>query len=87
MSLSILAVTTEGLCILSAQQQTNNVAGWLDRARLSGEWNGARTSMENSGVDFSAHFVTESAMNPVGGFRQTARYTQQIDFGVDLECL
>ena len=69
-----------------AQQPTNNVAaGWLDRATLSGKWNGARTIMENSGVDFSAHFVTESAMNPVGGFRQTARYTQQIDFGVDLD--
>ena len=41
--------------------------------------------MENRGISFSAHFVTESAMNPIGGFRQTARYTQQIDVGVDLD--
>jgi len=49
------------------------------------ERGGARTSMQGRGISFSAHFVTESATNPFGGFRQTARYTPQIDFGVDLD--
>ena len=60
-------------------------AGWLDRATLTGDWGGARTSMEGRGISFSGRFITESATNPVGGFPQTARSTQQIDFGVDLD--
>src|SRR5260370_39201518 len=81
-SISILALTTPGLHTLSAQQPTNNVAaGWLDRATLSGDWNGVRTSMENRGISFSAHFGTASAMNPVGGVRPTARYKRQKAFG------
>jgi carbohydrate-selective porin OprB len=86
MSSSLLALATLGPYALVAQPQTDNVAaGWLDRATLTGDWGGARSSMEGRGINFSAHFVTESATNPIGGLRQTARYTQQIDFGFDLD--
>jgi len=86
MSSSLLALATLGPYALVAQPQMDNVAaGWLDRATLTGDWSGARSSMEGRGINFSAHFVTESATNPVGGFRQTARYTQQIDFGFALD--
>lgn len=44
-----------------------------------------RTYLENLGIDPRAEFFTESAANPVGGRAQAARYTQEIDFGADLD--
>jgi porin len=71
---------------LSAQQTvTGRPAGWLDRPTLTGDWGGVRTALERAGVRLRAGFTTESAANPVGGQRQSTRYTQQVDFGADLD--
>lgn len=59
--------------------------GWLNRPTLTGDWDGQRTELENIGILLRAHFLTESAANPIGGDGQTARYTQQVDFGADLD--
>ncbi len=56
-----------------------------DRATLTGDWSGVRTALDRAGIQLRAGFTTESAANPVGGQRQTARYTQQVDFGADLD--
>jgi porin len=60
-------------------------AGWLDRSTLTGDWDGLRPKLERAGIALRADFTTESAANPVGGQRQSARYTQQVDFGADLD--
>lgn len=59
--------------------------GWLNRTTLTGDWAGRRTTLENLGILLRAHFLTESAANPVGGKVQAARYTQQVDFGADID--
>lgn len=53
--------------------------------KLTGDWLGMRTSLQDAGINLRAHFTTESAANPSGGNYQTVRYTQQIDFGVDFD--
>ncbi len=58
---------------------------WLDRAALTGDWDGTRTRWQDNGVSLRAHWTTESAGNVSGGNRQTARYTQQLDFGADFD--
>jgi porin len=71
---------------LSAQQPaTNRSTDWFDRATLTGDWGGVRTTLEDAGIKVRAGFTAESAANPVGGLRQTVRYTQQVDFGADLD--
>jgi porin len=73
-------------CPLSAQQAGSSPpADWLGRATLTGDWSGVRTMLENTGIRLSAGFTTESAANPVGGERQSARYTQEVDFGADID--
>jgi len=44
-----------------------------------------RTTLEKAGIKLRAGFTTESAANPVGGQKRSARYTQQVDFGIDLD--
>lgn len=58
---------------------------WLDQKTMTGYWGGARTTLEDAGFNPRAHFITESAANPIGGISQSAAYTQQIDFGFDLD--
>lgn len=65
---------------------TNNLwKDWLNRTSLTGDWGGARTRLQGRGINLRADFVTESAANPIGGKRQAIRYTQQVDFGADLD--
>ena len=71
---------------LRAQDCTScQPAGWLDRPTLTGDWAGLRPKLEKAGIGLRAGFMTESAANPVGGQRQSARYTQEVDFGADLD--
>lgn len=83
---SVLLITTLFAYTLWGQQsQPAEPTGWLERATLTGNWHGLRTKLESTGVGLRAGFTTESAANPVGGQRQSARYTQQVDFGADLD--
>jgi len=81
-----LSLTAECACPAEAQQPTTGMpASRLDRATLTGDWGGGRTRLEDAGIKLRAGFTTESAANPVGGRRQSVRYTQQVDFGADLD--
>jgi porin len=68
-----------------AQQPETWPVSWLDQKTMTGDWGGARTSLEEAGVKPRALWVTESAANPSDGRSHGARYTQQIDFGADLD--
>ncbi len=86
--MSFWALAFIALCAYptSAQQPgTDASTGWLDRTTLTGNWGGTRTKLEDDGIHLRADFTTESAANPVGGERQSARYTQQVAFGADLD--
>ncbi|MFO1080112.1 MAG: carbohydrate porin [Reyranellaceae bacterium] len=57
----------------------------LDRKFMTGDWGGTRSELEAKGIKLRAHHIAESAANPVGGLRQGATYTEQVDVGADLD--
>lgn len=71
--------------VLAQSMSTSQLNGWLSQATLTGDWGGVRTYLENLGIDPRTEFFTESAANPIGGEAQAARYTQEIDFGANLD--
>jgi porin len=52
---------------------------------MTGDWGGVRAILKDAGIDLRGHFGAESAANPSGGKSEAGRYTQQIDFGADLD--
>lgn len=73
------------LCMPPVMAQQASDGGWLTRSTLTGDWGGTRTQLQDDGIALRAHWTTESAGNLSGGHRQTARYTQQLDFGADFD--
>lgn len=64
--------------------------GKASRNRLTGDWSGLRTRLQDAGVTFNLSYASESAGIVAGkGLRHTARYTQQLELETlfDLERL
>jgi porin len=71
---------------IAAQSSNGSVLGdWLNQDTMTGDWGGMRTRLEAAGISLRAHYTSESAYNPSGGQFETARYTQQLDFGATLD--
>jgi porin len=69
-----------------AQPSSGSTLGdWLNQDRMTGNWGGIRPHLEETGISLRGHFTTETAYNPSGGRFAAARYTQQFDFGADLD--
>ena len=64
---------------------TSSLDTWLNQPTMTGDWGGARSDLESLGIGLRAHFTSESAGNTTGGKEQTARSTEQIDFGADFD--
>ena len=58
---------------------------WLRGHHMTGDWRGTRSDLEAKGITLRGHHIAESAVNPVGGLRQGAAYTEQIDAGADFD--
>ncbi|RZN33748.1 porin [Bradyrhizobium sp. Leo121] len=52
---------------------------------LLGDWNGARTQLQNLGIDFQFSYTSEFAYNATGGVRSTGTYTDQYTAGATLD--
>lgn len=61
------------------------LSSWLRGQYMTGDWNGTRSDLEAKGVTLRAHHIAESAANPVGGLKQGAAYTEQVDAGADFD--
>ena len=62
-----------------------SLSSWLQGQYMTGDWHGVRNDLDARGVTLRAHHISESAANPVGGMRQGAAYTEQVDVGADLD--
>ena len=82
--LSGAAVLLAGLC-LAAGARAQSLNDWLQGSYMTGDWGGLRTRLENEGFHLRAHYLSETAGNPLGGLQQGTQYAQQIDFGADLD--
>ncbi|WAT00977.1 carbohydrate porin [Rouxiella chamberiensis] len=54
---------------------------------MLGDWGGERTALKDDGVDFQVNYTGEAGSNFAGGYdtNTTARYSDQWQFGVDLD--
>ena len=52
---------------------------------LFGDWDGARTRLQNAGIDFQFGYTSEIAGNATGGQRRQAAYTDQWTFGTTFD--
>ena len=52
---------------------------------LLGDWDGARSSLQERGIDFQFGYVGEFGYNPVGGFEPKLRYADQYSAGVTFD--
>ncbi|MDR3532190.1 MAG: carbohydrate porin [Rhodopila sp.] len=69
----------------TAPQFSSFLQNWANQDTATGNWGGVRTSLEDFGINLRGHWTTESAFNPVGGTAEAGAYTQQFDFGADLD--
>jgi porin len=70
---------------LATAARAQSLDDWLQGDYMTGDWGGLRTKLENEGFHLRAHYLSETAGNPLGGLEQGTQYAQQIDFGVDLD--
>ena len=61
------------------------LSSWLQGQYMTGDWNGTRSDLEAKGITLRAHHIAESAANPIGGLKQGAAYTEQVDAGADFD--
>jgi porin len=52
---------------------------------LLGDWGGARTRLQNQGIDFQFGYTGEFAYNATGGIKSEATYTDQYSAGMTLD--
>jgi porin len=62
-----------------------DLPSWLQGRYMTGEWGGTRYALHAMGIGLRAHYISESAANPVGGLRQGSAYAHQVDAGFDLD--
>jgi porin len=71
--------------LIPVASAAQSLEGWLGGDKMTGDWGGLRSDLQNRGIDFSASYIGETAGNPTGGQAQGVRYAHEIDFGVDLD--
>lgn len=52
---------------------------------MTGDWNGARTYLENHGVEINSSFVSDNVGNPVGGEARGFTYTGSFGVGLGID--
>ncbi|MFT3992273.1 MAG: carbohydrate porin [Luteolibacter sp.] len=73
------------LTLLLASSPLLAQASWLDGDRLTGDWQGLRTTQENSGVKIFAYYAGIFATNVSGGISQDSDYSGDLFAGVELD--
>lgn len=59
--------------------------GLFERERLTGDWGGARSQMEDAGIEFGVTDVAETLSNPTGGIRQLTIYQGLLTLSLNLD--
>ncbi|MFV0416750.1 MAG: carbohydrate porin [Chthoniobacterales bacterium] len=70
---------------LSSQEvEKSGFTKWSQGEYLSGEWFGLRPRLSDDGVDVILNYTTNIAGNPVGGMQRGFTYTDNTNFGLNL---
>jgi porin len=59
--------------------------GLFEREKLSGDWGGARSRLQNAGIEFGVSDIAETLSNPTGGIRQLTTYQGLLTLSLNLD--
>ncbi|QVM89136.1 carbohydrate porin [Pseudomonas entomophila] len=76
---------TPALLLALASSTALADANLLARDTLTGDWGGLRHQLEADGVKFTGDYSGETAYNTRGGLHRSARYSQNLKLGVQLD--
>jgi porin len=72
------------LCATGVETKAEEQGLW-ERDKLTGTWGGARTTLEDKGIDVGITYVGESLSNLSGGLRRGSTYEGLLDVTVDAD--
>ena len=58
---------------------------WLAQDKATGDWNGFRNSLNNSGLGISSSYTIDVGGNPTGGLKQTVAYSACLYMAANLD--
>lgn len=58
---------------------------FFEREKLTGDWGGARTALEEKGLTFEATFTADSSLNATGGRRTGKGFSSLLQLGLTLD--
>ena len=73
------------LALVALPAAAQNLRKLANETELTGDWGGARTKLEESGIQIAFEYWTNLAGNPVGGQRQGFTYTDSLNLSIDLD--
>jgi porin len=76
---------TLSLALFACANATAADDDWLTRSTLTGDWDGQRSALVDSGIDLKLAHISESAWGFEGGRDQGARYTQELRFSAEFD--
>lgn len=59
--------------------------GFVGRDRITGDWGGARTRLEDAGITFGLRAIGDLSRNPVGGLQQGRAFSGLMQFDTDFD--
>lgn len=69
----------------SGDQTSESTLTWLELAKMTGDWGGTRTELENKGIDFEAYLVQTYGGVVRGGANTAGRYGGLLDMKLTLD--
>jgi len=78
-------VASIALLGVASGSRAQNLRKLANETELTGDWGGARTSLERHGVHIAFQYWTNLAGNPVGGERQGFTYTDSLNLSIDFD--
>ena len=85
MRAGLAALLAFGATILGPISGAVAEEGLFGREKLTGDWGGARSQLENAGIDFGVSDTAETLSNPSGGIRQLTIYQGLLTLSLNLD--
>jgi porin len=83
--LTVLCVVPVRAQAQSAMTQAHSAVPWYEQKTMTGDWGGARTSLEDAGIDFHISLLGQAGAVVAGGKREGNDYAQQVTAGADFD--
>lgn len=80
-----VATNVQGAENIKAPAEIMFFKSWLGQETATGDWFSLRNKLEERGVTISSNFTTDIGGNPIGGLKQTAKYSGFLNIGMAID--